>query len=393
MPLTKDTPIETYIHDFVHSENPKFAGKSKHVRRKMAIAAFYSKQHNESVDDVDVDALMVESEKQSQYVTDILSNIHKADPQTKAKHLKYLKGVMHKDDYDHIEKTLSSTKNESVEDENLFEALRSHKSYSEMSKYISHAPDTHFERSATQLMQHGLGSGDRAQDDYARHAALFDKRLSDTHLHAISGTIGKTTNELDKNFHKNVKSVQTLRSAISNPNTDTSILKKSISSDHKNAIFAHGSDQEKAFIVKHGLANKTHLKSALTSDSEHVRDTAKAHLQSLKDSGDTKHEDLYHHLTPVDKPAEQKSFIDRVKDKFKEHLAKRMDAAALKSRPKVRTEPTFEAAIEDMVATVAGKHLHVATDMLKTILEQKKVDKLAEMRQEVISAKYNNITD
>jgi hypothetical protein len=32
-----------YIHDFVHSDNPKFAGKSKEERKKMALGAFYAK--------------------------------------------------------------------------------------------------------------------------------------------------------------------------------------------------------------------------------------------------------------------------------------------------------------------------------------------------------------
>lgn len=48
MPLTKKTPIETWIDDFVNSDNPKFAGKSKEKRRQMAIAAYYGAK-NESV--------------------------------------------------------------------------------------------------------------------------------------------------------------------------------------------------------------------------------------------------------------------------------------------------------------------------------------------------------
>ena len=30
-----------YIHDFVHSKNTKFAGKSKAMRTKMALGAYY----------------------------------------------------------------------------------------------------------------------------------------------------------------------------------------------------------------------------------------------------------------------------------------------------------------------------------------------------------------
>lgn len=42
--LQKSDPTGKWIHDFVHSDNPKFAGKSPEKRRQMAIAAYYAKQ-------------------------------------------------------------------------------------------------------------------------------------------------------------------------------------------------------------------------------------------------------------------------------------------------------------------------------------------------------------
>jgi len=49
--LSKDASAGDYISDFVHSDNPKFAGKSVKKRQKMALAAYYAKKRNESVDD------------------------------------------------------------------------------------------------------------------------------------------------------------------------------------------------------------------------------------------------------------------------------------------------------------------------------------------------------
>ncbi len=43
--LGSDATISDWIHDFIHSKNPKFAGKSKEERRNQAIAAFYAKKH------------------------------------------------------------------------------------------------------------------------------------------------------------------------------------------------------------------------------------------------------------------------------------------------------------------------------------------------------------
>jgi hypothetical protein len=47
--LGKDADAGDYIHDFIHSKNPKFAGKSKEMRKKMALGAYYGK-HNEEVE-------------------------------------------------------------------------------------------------------------------------------------------------------------------------------------------------------------------------------------------------------------------------------------------------------------------------------------------------------
>jgi hypothetical protein len=46
--LSKDASAGDWIHDFIHSDNPKFAGKSKAERKKMALGAYYGKQNEET---------------------------------------------------------------------------------------------------------------------------------------------------------------------------------------------------------------------------------------------------------------------------------------------------------------------------------------------------------
>lgn len=48
--LSKDANASAWIHDFVHSDNPKFAGKSVKKRQQMALAAYYAKQRKEEVE-------------------------------------------------------------------------------------------------------------------------------------------------------------------------------------------------------------------------------------------------------------------------------------------------------------------------------------------------------
>jgi hypothetical protein len=46
--LSKDASAGDWIHDFIHSKNPKFAGKSKAERKKMALGAYYGKKNEEA---------------------------------------------------------------------------------------------------------------------------------------------------------------------------------------------------------------------------------------------------------------------------------------------------------------------------------------------------------
>jgi len=48
--LKKSQPAGEWIKDFVHSKDPKFAGKSKKKRMQMALGAYYAKQRNEEVE-------------------------------------------------------------------------------------------------------------------------------------------------------------------------------------------------------------------------------------------------------------------------------------------------------------------------------------------------------
>jgi hypothetical protein len=42
--LNPSDPIEKWIEDFIKSDNPKFDGKTKEERRKMALGAYYAAQ-------------------------------------------------------------------------------------------------------------------------------------------------------------------------------------------------------------------------------------------------------------------------------------------------------------------------------------------------------------
>jgi hypothetical protein len=53
--LKASDPAGTYVHDFVHSDNPKFAGKSKTKRIQMALAASYAAKGKSRNEEVEID--------------------------------------------------------------------------------------------------------------------------------------------------------------------------------------------------------------------------------------------------------------------------------------------------------------------------------------------------
>lgn len=49
--LSADDPSSKWIHDFVHSDNPKFADKSTKERQQMALAAWYAAKRKQKGED------------------------------------------------------------------------------------------------------------------------------------------------------------------------------------------------------------------------------------------------------------------------------------------------------------------------------------------------------
>lgn len=53
--LTMKDPVSTWISDFVHSDNPKFAGKSKKERIQQALGAYYAKKREMKKEEVELE--------------------------------------------------------------------------------------------------------------------------------------------------------------------------------------------------------------------------------------------------------------------------------------------------------------------------------------------------
>lgn len=59
--LDAHAPASAWIHDFVHSDNPKFKGKSRKERIRMALGAYYGKQNEErALDEVRINEAYLE---------------------------------------------------------------------------------------------------------------------------------------------------------------------------------------------------------------------------------------------------------------------------------------------------------------------------------------------
>ena len=91
--LKKSDPASKWIKDFVDSDNPKFKGKTKAERTKMALGAYYGAQRNESAE-LNEEAKIVHTRKGANgYTYNVKQNasneyeIHSVDPKGKSSHI------------------------------------------------------------------------------------------------------------------------------------------------------------------------------------------------------------------------------------------------------------------------------------------------------------------
>lgn len=348
--LDKDATAGDWIEHFTKSSDPRFTGKSKAKRREMAIAAYSARQHRESIDDTE-------------------------------------------------------------EHNDLLEALRSKKSYADMHSQIASIKDSTFNNAASDIL-HDIPDADAQTHDYARHSVLFDNRLSDSHLNAIGdhvARLGKTTNTLDKNFHKNVNSVSTLRAALRSNSLDmVNDAKKALTADHKHAILSHGTDAEKSFVFHHGLANKSQISHAIENGAAGEKEAAINHLRALKDSGSTKHADLIAKHLPDDSTTsnapdigatldhsavpKKQSFLSRIKDKFTTALGSNNQYAPQKRIDPIISMSSMKALkmeqLEELFTAIADGNLVAAQEQLKQSLAAKVSETMEAMKQEIAQGMF-----
>ena len=94
--LGKDADAGDYIHDFIHSKNPKFAGKSKEMRKKMALGAYYSKKNEEveQIDELSKGTLNSYMDKAKDRYIKHASSTSTFSPSANQKSVKYAKNIL-----------------------------------------------------------------------------------------------------------------------------------------------------------------------------------------------------------------------------------------------------------------------------------------------------------
>jgi hypothetical protein len=98
--LGKDASAGDWIHDFVHSKNPKFAGKSTAERKKMALGAYYGKQNEDMWQDPQAATQTpADGANGGNQVADRKRQMSKSARMIKALYKR--KGVVKEDMYDH----------------------------------------------------------------------------------------------------------------------------------------------------------------------------------------------------------------------------------------------------------------------------------------------------
>jgi hypothetical protein len=79
--LTKATSVDDVIHDFVHSDDKRFAGKDKKERIRMALGAYYKMHPEKSKKKMEEEVAMYESRMPRNVISDKMSNAEKTPEQ------------------------------------------------------------------------------------------------------------------------------------------------------------------------------------------------------------------------------------------------------------------------------------------------------------------------
>jgi hypothetical protein len=129
--LSKDADAGTWIKDFINSDDPKFAGKSKEQRKKQALAAYYAKQRNEEVEQIDElskDTLKSYAKKAGAEATGV-----------KGKHLSPEKSNMRFAGHKKAVERLAKEEVESIEEAGIVDTIK--KGVKAVGKALSHGSD------------------------------------------------------------------------------------------------------------------------------------------------------------------------------------------------------------------------------------------------------------
>ena len=231
--LSKDASAGDWISDFVHSDNPKFAGKSVKKRQKMALAAYYAKKRNESVDDshsVTTDTLAgrmpggmsntfkqfkVRVSAKDKEAAETKNRIPNSDPMNMTARDPHVghgglvsippAGVIHKEEV------------ELSEEDNLSAIAKKHDM--EFNRTTYGAGMKHKTKGEISINRYGEWhhKGTKAQGDSSDHFSSLDKHLNSLKESELSeATPPKNTDIADKSYLKDMGKKPTVKSDLKN---------------------------------------------------------------------------------------------------------------------------------------------------------------------------------
>jgi len=243
--LSKDATAGDWIHDFVHSDNPKFEGKSKDKRKQMALAAYYAKQQNEEVE-------LEEGDLSVRHLYNKFADAHVGGNDTKPTekaikkvhgdkvfaHMKKAANANAKGDMDGEERHFDNAQNAARKTDRIggtvgrgrSEFMRKRREWSEEVEL----EEGYYEKPASAYRRKGdeIGGG----SSYAPVAPVPDKKyIKGTPEHKAYKATKKPINGMPTNVKEgSMKSFKEMLETINEVNQKTVALAKEIAKKHKN---------------------------------------------------------------------------------------------------------------------------------------------------------------
>lgn len=359
MPLTKDTPMKTFIDDFVKSDDPKFAGKSKAKRIEMAKAAWFAKQKEK----------LGEAKKLELVMT----------PDGYAAVSKKVKKVVNKLTKEDLEEEMQEIKDEVEKLDEIGDTGNSSVAYQK-----AHYGDNAVMPDRDVVKKYFKKSKERV-DAEKKEVKEEAEELDEISKKTLGSYINKATQDVSDNAYTAGSVHNDLSKTGNSTHEKTTAQEEKRKAGIKKAVTRLTKEEAEELDEKSSEKQSDHVIDIINNIKASDAPTKEKHLAYLKDVLPQEDYEHIERLLKTESVEEACEYILTKKDQAtKAYVAKKVaDAKAAAAKKKDVKEEVELTKVESFFEAISTDKLSVATDLLQEIFGEKVSKKLMELKEAI----------